>query len=110
MTTRVVARGSEWSVSTLHDGWGDNVTDAQARALSTLAVSRFEELAREAGYPVMWFPFTSEVQGNISLDVYDDCGNCALDDIREQAINQVWNAVVGNCGPMMEAVNKILCR
>ena len=110
MTARVVAQGSEWSASTLHDGWGEGVTDEQVSKLGALVVSRFEELAQTEGYTVYWFPAQSVVSGDVDVSLYDDHGNCILDGIREQAINQVWNAVIGNCGPMMKAVNKILCR
>lgn len=107
MTTTVLARGSEWSAHTLHDGWGDNVTDEQIAKLGKLVVSRFEELAENAGCAVSWFPSLSEVHGDIELDVYDDTGECVLDDIRERATQDIWQAVIGDGGLMEEAVTKI---
>lgn len=106
MTTTVVARGSEWSSSTLHDGWGDNVTDEQVAELGKLAVTRFEDLAEAAGYLVDWLPSVSQVHG-VDLDMYDDAGECILDDIRKQAIEEVWQAVIGDGGPMAAAVTRI---
>lgn len=106
MTTTVLTRGSEWSASTLHDGWGD-VTDTQVKQLSCLVCSRFEELAKDAGYLVSWFPFISEVRGDVDLNAHDDTEGCVLDDIREQATQDVWEAVIGNGGPMEEAVKQI---
>lgn len=105
MTTTVVARGAEWSSSTLHDGWGD-VTDAQVTELCKLVTVRFERLADRAGYNVVWLPSTSEVVGPVQ-DVYDDCGDCELDAIRDQARDEVWQAVIGDGGPMEEAVTRI---
>jgi len=89
MTSTVFTRGSAWRVAELHDVWGDNVTDEQVAALGKLVVERFHTLAQDTS--VSWFPTTSEVIG----DVDDDVTTEHLEEWREQALEEVWAAVVG---------------
>lgn len=105
MARKVIARGSDWSMVTLDDGWGD-VTDKQMCALSELAVERFHELCAEhmSGYTVDWQPTLSEVT---SEDGKTPLGE-TLEDIRDEAISDVWEALIGNTSPMSERVDAIL--
>jgi hypothetical protein len=110
MTTTILTRGVEWSSSTLHDRWGDNVTDEQVTELGKLVVSRFEKLTEaEWGVSVHWLPSTSEVRGPVAANtVFNDIYlNNPLDGIRGRATSDVWRAVIGYGGPMAEAVNEI---
>ena len=105
MTSTVFARGAQWSVNSLYDGWGDNVTDEQVQALGGLVVQRFDELAHEAGSTVFWQPATSEVIGEVVgtgpdmwREVRDDGGETTpemMDAWRDQAQGKVWAAVIG---------------
>ena len=105
MTSTVFTRGAQWSASRLYDGWGDNVTVAQAQALGDLVVQRFDELAHNAGSTVFWQPATSEVIGEVVgtgpdmwREVREDGGATTpelLNEWREQATAEVWAAVIG---------------
>ena len=105
MTSTVFTRGSQWSANSLHDGWGENVTDDQAQALGDLVVQRFDELAHNAGSTVFWQPATSEVIGEVVgtgpdmwKEVREDGGETTpelLAEWREQATAEVWAAVIG---------------
>jgi hypothetical protein len=106
MTGTVFTRGARWSAAALYDGWGDNVTDEQAKALGDLAVERFDNLARASGSTVFWQPATSEVIGEVVgsgpdmwQEVRDDGGQTTpelMEEWREQATAEVWAAVIGD--------------
>jgi hypothetical protein len=116
-TQTVFARGSEWSDTALYDGWGDNVTQEQAKALGNLVVERFEELAAKAGdSSIYWQPATSEVIGEVYGETTHEHGmwdpinpiDADLDDLRNQAVEEVWAAGIGEDSPMATQVREIL--
>lgn len=118
MTTTVFRQGSEWSSTVLYEGWGD-VTTEQAEALGNLVVERFEELAADAGDPsIYWQPATSEVLGAVYGQDTDEHGmwdvinpiDIDLDELRDQAIEEVWNAGCGEKTPMTDRVMEILTK
>jgi len=104
MTSIVVASGYAWSKNALLDVWGD-VLDHEWE-LAILVEGRFERLANAAGYPVSWFPSLSEVHSDVNLDLGDEPEN-PLDVIREEAMADVWRAVVDEDGPMAGQVATI---
>jgi hypothetical protein len=115
-TNAVFARGSEWSAVSLNDGWGD-VTPEQADALSDLVIERFEELAAEAGdASIFWQPQTSEVLCHVHGQDTDEHSkwdpinpiDADLDDLRDQAIQEVWEAGCGEENPMTAQVRAVL--
>lgn len=90
MTTRVVARGSDWSADTLYDGWGETPPD-QVGTLARRVVSRFEELTAEAGFVVWWEPEFGEVYSDQWVN-FEDADTLA--ELRDQARDEVWAGVV----------------
>jgi len=113
MTTAVAARGSRWGWSEVFDSWGADTPDGLALALGELVLGRFHELTREAGDPsVYWTPelaeVTHEVYGFDNEDhskwdsVYLLKGD--LRNLRDQALEEVWEAYVEETGPMVAAV------
>jgi len=108
-TSTVFTRGSAWSASELYDGWGSEATDEQVTALGVLVVERFHTLAQDTS--VSWFPKTSEVIG----DVDDDVTVEQLEAWREQALAEVWAAVIDEsddadlCAEVAEALRLAYC-
>jgi hypothetical protein len=89
MTTVVVERGSEWSESELHDGWG--AVEGHEGELAELVTEKFRELAGEAGHSVVWYPSLSQVIGERDNEIEDG----ELDELRNLAMAEVWDAVTG---------------
>ena len=91
-TTIVLTRGSDWGTNRIFDAavWGYDVTNEQADALGQLCLDRFQALAAETS--AYWQPQTSEVIGNVGEAVTDE----QLEEWREQAIEEVWQAVLGD--------------
>jgi hypothetical protein len=118
-TGTVFARGSDWSASQLYDSaaWGD-VTDEQAKDLGNLVVERFELLCAQAGDPTIhWLPNTSEVIGEVYGQDTDEHSkwdpvhdvDLDLDELRDQAMSAVWEAVCGDQdSPAWPRVTEIL--
>lgn len=120
MTSKTVfARGCQWCSNCLHDGWGEGLTDDQIDSLADLVVKRFEELCAASGDPsISWHPRTSEVIG----ECYGETGgghhwsdpvnpiNADLDELREQATQEVWEALCGYTTPMSAFVREALNR
>jgi len=111
------ACGYEWSIITLSDSFGNEVTAGQASELSKLAVRRFNQLCAEAGDPsICWIPQTSEVLGDCYGETttehhWSDSVNpidADLDDLRNQAIQEVFDAGCGYNTPVSAEVNEIL--
>lgn len=90
MTSIILTRGSKWSQAEL-DGWGADTSDEQATELSDLVRIRFHALAAEAGCGAYWTPQTSEVVGTTEDDVTTE----QLEAWRDQATQEVWEAVLG---------------
>lgn len=116
MSSTVFVRGSEWSATTLLEAWGEGVSDEQAEELGDLVVARFEELAAKAGDPsIHWIPRTSEVIGECYGETRDGHHwsdpvhemDADLDELREQAMAEVWDAVCGYETPMSARVRDV---
>lgn len=105
MTTTVKARGHDWSQAYLADGWGPETTNEQVTELCVLVLARFHKLSAEHGCGAYWIPQTSEVVG----DVNEEMDPYVLDIWREDAIDAVWSAVIGesNDNELIEQVNAI---
>jgi hypothetical protein len=95
------------------------LTDEQVKVLGDLVVARFEELCAEAGdLSIWWSPRTSEVIGECMGETTAECHwsthvydvDLDLDALREQAHEEVWQAVVESTGPMAEQVRAIFNR
>ena len=108
MTTRTVARGSDWGIFANHGvyaDWGDCGDGADSNAtytmLGDMVANRFNEIARENNCPVTWIPQTSEVIGPANLDLGYE-GENKLDEWRRQATEEIatrWND--GDIEPVM---------
>ena len=90
-TTIVLTRGSDWGTNRVYDTsvWGPEVTNEQADELAQLCLDRFQKLAAETS--AYWLPQTSEVIGYANETVTTE----QLEKWREQAIEEVWQAVLG---------------
>lgn len=119
MTNAVFAKGWKWGTCYVYDSsmWGEFVSDDEAKALGDLAVARFEELCAEAGdESIFWQHQTSEVIGEVYGQDTEEHGKFDrtsgvypnLDDLREQAIDEVFNATCGEETPMSKRVAEAL--
>lgn len=114
------ARGARWGRPFFFSGEGAN--DLRLRGLlcslnlSQLAVERFDELARGADSTAVWTPIQSIVVGHVfdppERPCVRSCGttNKQLATWREQAVNEVLEAVEGKENPVSERVREILER
>lgn len=92
-TTTVLTRGSDWSEITLNDGWGE-CGDERADECKTYEMlgakvsNRFDDLCEERGIHAYWYPYTSEVIGNINQNIEEGL----LDELRVKARTEIWDA------------------
>lgn len=110
MTRTIYARGHLWSGDTLYDGWGDNVDNDQVTALGNLVVERFHELCEKHGDPsIYWTPQTSEVTYEVKHSTWKPVYklDTNIEDLAEQALEEVWNAVLGYDTPVSDKVDEI---
>lgn len=90
MTSTILARGSKWSINELADGWGEETPDEWVTSLIEMVVDEFHNQCQHLGIDASWHPNTSEVIGRVN----QKWSESNLDEIRERAIDHVWNNFV----------------
>jgi hypothetical protein len=111
MTRGVAEKGARWSMEVL-DSWDPDAPEYVASALSEAAVELFHACCAALGAPdVYWCPNTAEV----TVEVRENSNGSGwhrrydvdldLNDLRDQAISDVWDAVQGIETPASKSVS-----
>jgi hypothetical protein len=116
MTRTAIAKGSEWGVQWLYEGWGSETSDEIATALGRLVVERFHELCAEGNASdIDWQPRLSEVTAEVYGENTDE--HSMWERVRPEvdiytlkgiASDEVWLAFIGNRTPMSARVAAVL--
>jgi hypothetical protein len=106
MAGTAFAKNSTWSMLSLLNIWGPDVTPEQEQRLADMVVNRFNEIAQAHGSTVTWYPHVSEVIGEVYgegnrmwEEKRSDGGQTTDEDLyawREQASEEIWQAFCDN--------------